>query len=55
VAFGQTGEAPLVEALRRADALIASLIAIEEEKNCRPHRFQRSRHRRLSRGAKWEI
>lgn len=31
LAFGQTGEARLVEALRQADALITSLVAVEEE------------------------
>jgi putative acetyltransferase len=31
MAFGQTSEARLVEALREADALITSLVAVEEE------------------------
>ena len=31
MAFGQTSEARLVEALRQADALITSLVAVEEE------------------------
>ena len=31
MAFGQTSEARLVEALRQADALIISLVAVEEE------------------------
>lgn len=31
LAFGQAGEARLVEALRQADALITSLVAVEEE------------------------
>jgi putative acetyltransferase len=31
MAFGQAGEARLVEALRQADALITSLVAVEEE------------------------
>jgi putative acetyltransferase len=31
MAFGQTGEARLVEALRQAGALITSLVAVEEK------------------------